>query len=83
MAKMRPGNSNDGWWGYDDFEKQVGVGDVIDAFNVCYRNLAPLPIPSLEPGESDTGWELLLLTDWSQGHCKKPENGLESRRAGI
>ena len=56
---------------------------MIDAFNVCYRNLAPLPIPSLEPGESDAGWELLLLTDWSQGHCKKPENGLESRRAGI
>ena len=38
---------------------------MIDAFNVCYRNLASFPIPSLEPGEPDTGWELLLLlTDW-------------------
>jgi len=75
IVKMRPGNSNDGWWGYDDFEEQVGT--VGDAFNVCYRNFATLPTPDLEPGEPDTEWQLLLLTDWSQGHCKKPENGLD------
>jgi hypothetical protein len=36
IVKMRPGNSKEGWWGYDDFERQVG--DINDAFDVCYRN---------------------------------------------
>jgi hypothetical protein len=72
---MRPGNIKEGWWGYDDFERQVG--DANDAFNVCYRNAGGyIPTPDLETGEPDALRQVLLLTDWSQGHCAKPENGL-------